>query len=148
MLTTSVSLPVKFANVWRRRQRAIMRLAIRTLRVQMRNATVRRGVKRTYNRQGGEFAIVTTRFTEAEYDTLHFAASAMRVSVSWLVYCMIKMWIKRSRRRRANLHVTNYELHLHAWGQNAGILTESLYFYPKYPRLEKTINLNYASTSA
>jgi len=140
MLTTSVSLPVDFTRVWRRRQRAIMRFAIRTLRVQMRNAPVRRGVKRRYNRQGGAFGIVTTRFTEAEYDTLHFAAAAMRVSVSWLVYCMIKMWMKRSRRRHAHKYVTNYELNLCAWGQNAGILTESLHFYRKFPRLEKTIN--------
>ena len=140
MLTTSVSLPVDFAHMWRRRQRAIMRLAIRTLRVQMRKVPVRRGVKRRYNRQSGDFAIVTTRFTEAEYDTLHFAAAALRVSVSWLVYCMIKMWMKRSRRRIANLYVTNYELSLCAWGQNAGILTESLLFYSKFPRLEKTID--------
>lgn len=140
MLTTSVSLPVDFARVWRRRQRAIMRLAIRTLRVEMRKVPVRRGVKRRYNRQGGEFEIVTTRFTEAEYDTLHFAAAAMRVSVSWLVYCMIKMWRKRSRRRPVNMHVTNYELNLCAWGQKAGILTESLHFYRKFPLIEKTIN--------
>ncbi len=95
MLTTSVSLPVKLSEVWRGSQRAIMALAVRSLRVQMRNGEIRRGVKRRYNRMAGGFEIVTTRLTEAEYDTLHCAAAAMRVSVSWLVYhCMILLWMK------------------------------------------------------
>ncbi|AFM14453.1 hypothetical protein Turpa_3819 [Turneriella parva DSM 21527] len=131
MLTTSVSLPENEAVLWRKRQRSILRLAVRSLRVQLRGKAVRRGVKRSYNRVPGEFLVVTTRFTEAEYDTLHMAAASMRVSVSWLVYQLILLWKKPARRNRPNAHVTNYELHLCIWSPNAAILTESLLFYPK-----------------
>lgn len=131
MLTTSVSLPENEAVLWKKRQRSILRLAVRSLRVQLRGKAVRRGVKRSYNRVPGEFLVVTTRFTEAEYDTLHMAAASMRVSVSWLVYQLILLWKKPARRNRPNTHVTNYDLHLCIWSPNAAILTESLFFHPK-----------------
>ena len=92
---------------------------------------VRRGVKRRYNRQQGEFHVLTTRFTPAEYDTLHCAAAAMRVSVSWLVYRMIKLWLKPARRLRANTHVTNYECDALKWNESVGVITECLLFWPK-----------------
>jgi len=130
MLTTSVSLPGTAAVLWRRYQRKIMLLAVRTLRLQMRTQVIRRGVRRRYNRVGGEYRVVTTRFTEAEYDALHAAASAMRVSVSWLVYQMILLWQKPSRRRR-NTHLTNYVLLPSVWNENAGIFTETLWFLRK-----------------
>lgn len=131
MLTTSVSLPVKLSEVWRGSQRAIMALAVRSLRVQMRSGEIRRGVKRRYNRMAGGFEIVTTRFTEAEYDALHCAAAAMRVSVSWLVYQMILLWLKPARRKRRNSHLTNYLLVPLIWNENVGLFTESLWFLRK-----------------
>ncbi len=131
MLTTSVSLPVKLSEVWRGSQRAIMTLAVRSLRVQMRNGEIRRGVKRRYNRMAGGFEIVTTRFTEAEYDTLHCAAAAMRVSVSWLVYQMILLWLKPARRNRRNSYLTNYVMVPLIWNENVGVFTESLWFLRK-----------------
>ena len=108
MLTTSVSLPVTFASLWRVRQHEVMRLATRTLRIQFSRQPLRRGVTRMYNRAAEDFSIVTTRFTEAEYDTLHSAAAAFRVSVSWLVCCIIQMWLKPSRRKQGNPFLTNY----------------------------------------
>ena len=57
MLTTSVSLPENEAVLWRKRQRSILRLAVRSLRVQLRGKAVRRGVKRSYNRVPGELVI-------------------------------------------------------------------------------------------
>jgi hypothetical protein len=80
-----------------------------------------------------DFSIVTTRFTEAEYDALHFAAAAMRVSVSWLVYQMICLWKKPSRRKQGNRFVTNYEIFPCNWGKNAGIYTEALFIWHKQP---------------
>jgi hypothetical protein len=97
----------------------------------MRQNGVRRGVKRRYNRAPGEYLVVTTRFTEAEYDTLHAAAAAMRVSVSWLVYVMILLWQKPARRARCTTHLTNYELDCLKWNENVGVITESLYIWPK-----------------
>jgi hypothetical protein len=138
MLTTSVSLPAVEAKIWRTSQREIMRLAVRTLRLTMFKNGMRRGVKRHYNRNLGEFEIVTSRFSEAEYDTLHYAAGAMRVSVSWLVYRMIRLWLKPARRLRGNSHVTNYECDLLKWNQNAGVITESLLFYAKTPPANRT----------
>lgn len=131
MLVTSVCLAGEVAAEWRRHQRSIMKMAIRTLRVQMRKLGVRRGVKKRYNRPGTGMQIVTTRFTEAEYDTLHFVASSLRVSVSMLVTRMIEMWLKPPRRQHRNQFMTNYENFVCNWNENAGILTESLLFYPK-----------------
>ncbi|MBS0618094.1 MAG: hypothetical protein JSR44_07895 [Spirochaetes bacterium] len=131
MLATSVSLPVNTAISWKRQQRAIMKFAVRILRLTMRQKPPRRGVKRMYNHAEGGYEIVTTRFTEAEYDALHFAAATMRVSVSWLVYQMILLWQKPSRRLRENPFLTNYEAFVSNWGQNSGILTETLFFWPK-----------------
>ncbi|MFO1480411.1 MAG: hypothetical protein U1F40_09455 [Turneriella sp.] len=111
-----------------------MRLAIRTLRLTMFRNGVRRGVKRSYNRQQGPFEVVTTRFTMAEYDTLHCAAAAMRVSVSWLVYRMVRLWLKPERRWQGNTHVTNYDCDSLKWNENAGVITECLLFWPKFPR--------------
>lgn len=133
MLTTSVSLPKELAPLWRRRQRQVMQMAIRMLRLTMHRNGVRRGVKRRYNRQPGEFLVVTTRFTQAEYDTLHCAAAAMRVSVSWLVFRMILLWQKPSRRLRGNTHVTNYDCDTLKWCANAGAITETLFFWRKFP---------------
>jgi len=131
MITTSVSLPNFMAAAWRSKQRQIMRCAVRTLRLTMRKTPIRRGVSRYYNRQAVEMSIVTTRFTEAEYDTLHFAAASMRVSVSYLVYLMVKLWLKPIRQMQQNQYLTNYELFPTNWGANCGLLTESLFFWPK-----------------
>jgi hypothetical protein len=131
MLTTSVSLPATEAEIWRHSQREVMQMAIRTLRLTMFKNGLRRGVKRSYNQRQQNFKIVTTRFTGAEYDTLHCAAAAMRVSVSWLVYRMILLWLKPARRIRGNTHVTNYECDSLRWSQNVGVVTECLFFWPK-----------------
>jgi hypothetical protein len=74
MLTTSVSLPVTFASLWRVRQHEVMRLATRTLRIQFSRQPPRRGVTRMYNRGCGGFQHCDDEITEAEYDTLHSAA--------------------------------------------------------------------------
>lgn len=138
MLTTSVSLPATEAQIWRRHQREVMRLAIRTLRLTMFRNGVRRATTRRYNRRASPFVGATTRFTTAEYDTLHCAAAAMRVSVSWLVHRMILLWLKPARRLRGNLHVTNYECDALKWNENAGIITECLLFWPKISRKNHT----------
>jgi hypothetical protein len=131
MLVTSVSLPGNFAAIWRANQRDVLRMAIRLLRLELHKSQVQRGVKRAYNRLGGDFEIVTTRFSAAEYDALHFVAASLRVSVSWLVYRMILLWQKKSRRYQPNQFVTNYELNLCIWNRNAGVCTEFLLFWPK-----------------
>lgn len=149
MLVTSVSISQDNALVWRKHHRAIMRSAIRTLRVQMRINGVERGVTRRYNRANSRMEIVTTRFTEAEYDTLHFVAASLRVSVSLLVTQMIQMWLKLARRNRPSRYVTNYEHFTCNWSENAGVLTESLFFYPKINQIEREIQtIEYKITSA
>lgn len=132
MITTSVSLPIAVAGHWRSHSGQVMRCACRTLRLALRTGSIRRGCARGYNRQEGGFEIVTTRFTEAEYDTLHYVASAMRISVSLLVYWMIKLWLKPARRNRVNPFLTNYEYFPVNWGPNAGIMSEVLIFYRKF----------------
>jgi hypothetical protein len=131
MITTSICLSKEFTLIWRAHRRQIMKFAVRLLRLAMHHEPVRRGVGRTYNRIGGGFCIVTARFTAAEYDALHFVASTIRVSVSSLVYQLIRLWKKPSRRNRGNTHVTNYELNLCNWSAAAGVVTESLMFWEK-----------------
>ncbi len=124
MLITSVSLPIALASLWRSRQHEMMRLLPRILRIQFAKMAFRRGVTRRYNRIAGEFAVVTTRFTEAEYDTLHSAAAAFRVSVSWLVSQIIQFWLKPSRRKQDNPFVTNYSFRPEFSDRNALVFSE------------------------
>lgn len=114
--------------------------ALRILRMHLRKNPVRRGCARHYNRMGVATQIVTTRFTEAEYDALHLVASAIRVSVSWIVYTMIMLWQKPARKFRANTYVTNYDCHVTIWQQNAGVITESLLFWRKIPEEDFTLH--------
>jgi len=118
------------ANLWRRRQRRILQFMAMALNAETSQGRIRRGIKRRYNRGQGEFEIVTTRFSAAEYDSLHAAASALRVSVSWLVFRLILLWKKLRKRRRVQLYLTNYKLILHAWSSNAISYTETIEFRP------------------
>lgn len=117
-------------------QRKIMCFAIRMLRIEMRRKAIARGEKIKYNRQGVDFTIVTTRFTEAEYDALHCTAHALRVSVSWLVYKIILLWQKPSRRVHPNPFVTNYEIYPAYCGQNGVAFSESLLIWRKPTRVQ------------
>lgn len=128
MLTTSVSLPAKAASVWRRRQRRILRLVPVVLAQQAKGSKLRRGVKRSYNRGRGKYAIVTTQFSAEQYDTLHAAAAAMRVSVSWLIYQLIILWKGLRGQSTVRMRPTNYELVMHEWSQNTLSLTEIIHF--------------------
>lgn len=138
-ITTSVCLPRHISKLWRRKQRRIMRIALRSLRIQIRRNPVRRGVTRRYNRLSEPTQIVTTRFRPSEYDALHFVAASLRVSVSLLVYLMILLWRKPARRRRRNLHVTNHDLNVTIWNRQAGVLTESLLMWPKQALVDFTL---------
>ncbi|MBS0618589.1 MAG: hypothetical protein JSR44_10385 [Spirochaetes bacterium] len=128
ILTTSISLPSAVAGFWRSDRQEIMRFAERFLRVQMRHA-VRREVTRKYNRLGGSYEIITTRFTAAEYDTLHYVASALRVSVSSLIFGIIKLWLKPSRRSIQRFFLTNYQLVEGKWDSEGGIVEEIVTFW-------------------
>lgn len=139
MITTSVCLPENLSGIWREKQRDIIRLTLRSLRIQLRKNPVRRGVARRYNKIGVPTEIVTTRFSAAEYDALHLVASAIRVSVSWLVYILIMMWQKPARRQRPNTHVTNYDCHVTIWQENSGVITESLLFWRKIAKEDFTL---------
>lgn len=127
-LVTSVSLPAEAAAFWRARRVEIMRYAERFLRIQMRHS-VRRAVTRRYNHEGESFTIVTTRFSAAEYDTLHFVAASLRVSVSSLIYGLIKLWLKPSRRALRRFFATNYDCPPQKWDPEAGFVEESLIFW-------------------
>ena len=100
MQITSISLPKQYVALWRKHRRNIMHFAERYLRLRMRDTTVRNSTRR-YNRMNGPCVVVTARFSEVEYDTLHAVASALRVSVSSLVFGVIKLWQKPSRHKLA-----------------------------------------------
>ncbi len=140
MIITSVSLPASLAVLWQRKQRRIMRVALRSLRIQIRKNPVRRGVPRRYNRFSEPAQIVTTRLRPAEYDALHFVAASLRVSVSLLVYLMIILWKKPARRKKASRYVTNHELNVTIWNRQAAVLTESLFVWPKQKIVEITLH--------
>ena len=138
MLTTSVSLPIDQVSFWRSRHRKIMRLVPQMLRSQLLRLSPRRGVPRTYNRNAGKMAIVTTRFTETEYDVLHSAAAAFRVSVSWLIYCLIQLWLKSDSPKRTTLSPTNYFFAPRKSDGNSLIFTEGIILSEGIPRKKTT----------
>lgn len=128
MLVTSVSLPSHMAALWRRQQKRILRLAPAELARELRIAKLRRGVKRRYNRGSGMLVIVTTRFSGEQYDTLHAAAAAMRVSVSLLIFQLILLWKQLRKNRCVIMRPTNYELVVHEWGTENVCYTEMIHF--------------------
>lgn len=128
-LITSISLPEAAALVWRSRKSEILSFGVRYLRIQMRNQ-LRREVTRTYNRRPSEkFVITTTRFTTAEYDTFHYIAAVLRVSVSFLIYGLIQLWQKPSRRAMRRYFCSNYSATTTKWDPEAGFLEEFLTFW-------------------
>lgn len=131
-LITSVSLPQNSAVHWRLHRREIMAFAERFLRIQMRGE-IRRSVARTYNREPGPFEIVTTRFSAAEYDTLHYVAASLRVSVSSLVHGIIRLWLKPSRRAIGRFIASNYDCEIVKWDPEAGFIQENLLFWHCVP---------------
>lgn len=127
-LMTSVSLPASAAVHWRSHKREILSHNERFLRLVMRGQ-VRRGVTRRYNRSAEVFEIICTRFRPGEYDALHYAAAALRVSVSSLIYLLIRLWLKPARRRMPQRYCANYSMVQVIWDSAAGILEESLTFW-------------------
>ena len=132
-IVTSVSLPQSAASCWRKNRREIMAFAERFLRLRMRGE-MRRSVARTYNRATEAFAIVTTRFTAAEYDTLHYVAASLRVSVSSLIHGIIQLWLKPSRRAIRRFIASNYDYTIVKWDPEAGFIEENLHFWQYEPK--------------
>lgn len=127
MLVTSISLPANYVALWRLKKRQIMQFGARYLRICMRQQ-LRRGVMRRYNRGHGQCQIVTARFTAAEYDSLHAVAAALRVSVSSLVFGIIKLWQKPSRHCWPWEVASNYDCRSTCWRPYAGFVEEDLLF--------------------
>lgn len=128
-LVTSVSLPKKEAMLWRQSRREIMQFSERYLRIQMRRP-MRRGVTKQYNNCPEQtYDIVTTRFSGVEYDTLHFVAATLRVSVSLLIYGLIKLWSKPTRRAIRRFFSINYSGFTTEWHSDAGFVEESITFW-------------------
>lgn len=127
-LVTSISLPDGAAVKWRRHRQEIMQFAQRYLRIQMRKE-VQRGVTRRYNRTGVNFRIISVRFTAAEYDTLHYVAAALRVSVSSLIFGIIQLWLKPARRILRRFFSINYGYSCGKWDPEAGFLEEMITFW-------------------
>jgi len=128
-LVTSVSLPIAEAQFWKGKRKEIMKFAERYLRIQMRKQ-VKREVTRAYNRQlGKKFIVISTRFSSAEYDTFHYIAAALRVSVSSLIYGLIKLWQKPSRHAIRRFFCSNYYALSSKWDIEAGFLEEFVTFW-------------------
>lgn len=135
-IVTSVSLPRSAAILWRAHHTEIMAFAERFLRIRMR-CEIRRGVARTYNRTAEPFSIVTARFTPAEYDSLHYVAASLRVSVSSLIHGLIRLWLKPSRRAVCRFIASNYDYDIVKWDPEAGFIQENLIFWQSEPTQTK-----------
>jgi hypothetical protein len=125
---TSVSLPENSALCWQANKREIMLFAERYLRLCMRKE-FKRAVTRRYNRSSGALRRVTTRFTAAEYDTLHYVAATLRMSVSLLIHGLICLWLKPARRAQGNPWVSNYSCAAGKWDPEAGMIEEEIVFW-------------------
>lgn len=128
MITTSVSLSKSMASSWRMHRKEILFLGQRYLRILLRTNYSRRGVARRYNGKLEEMCIVTTRFSPAEYDALHYVAATLRVSVSSIIHAMILFWSKPARRSHPFAYATNYWLEEAIWCSFAGSTEENIQF--------------------
>lgn len=128
MIVTSVSMPKSMAVHWRQHRKEILFLGQRCLRILMRTNYSQRGVARRYNRPLADRCIVTTRFSPAEYDALHYVAATLRVSVSSIVALMIAFWLKPARRSHPFAYATNYWLEEGIWDPYAGTTEENIQF--------------------
>lgn len=128
MIVTSVSLSKSMAKTWRLHRKEILFLGQRCLRVLLRTNYSQRGVARRYNQQLEQMCIVTTRFSPAEYDALHYVAATLRVSVSSIIAMMIAFWLKPARRSHPFAYVTNYWLEEGIWEPFAGTIEENIQF--------------------
>lgn len=135
MLTTSFSLPMNLVRVWRQNSSAILRHSVRFFQQNLAETAVRRGTTRKYNRVGGDFAIVTTRVSESQYDMLHCVAAGMRVSVSSLICSIIKLWLQAGHSDPTVEFVTNYSCTQHYSGPNGLMYSENLRILPVPPPL-------------
>jgi hypothetical protein len=129
---TSISLPKRFVPVWRSNRRAIMDFGDRYLRLLMRS-NIRRDTTRTYNRSVEPFQVVHVRFSGAEYDALHCAAAALRLSVSSIVCGIIRLWSKPQRQAHGIRYRANYCMNQILWTPEAGIYEENLTFWAVTP---------------
>lgn len=128
MITTSVSLSKSMVQTWRLHRKEVLFLGQRCLRILLRTNYSRRGVARRYNQQLERMCIVTTRFSPAEYDTLHYVAATLRISVSSIVAMMITFWLKPARRSHPFAYVTNYWLEEGIWEPFMGTTEENIQF--------------------
>ena len=128
MIVTSVSMSKTMAVHWRQHQKEILFLGQRCLRILMRTNYSQRGVARRYNRSLADRRVVTTRFSPAEYDALHYVAATLRVSVSSIITLMIAFWLKPARRSHPFAYATNYWLEEGIWCPFAGATEENIQF--------------------
>ncbi len=131
-MATSISLPKNLVSVWRADRRRIMDFGDRFLRLLLRGE-IRRATTRTYNQSSEPFQVVHVRFSPAEYDALHCAAAALRVSVSSIVCGIIRLWLKPQRRAQGVRYRANYCINETVWNPEAGIYEESLTFWAITP---------------
>lgn len=134
MIVTSVSLPESLSPLWQAHQREIMRYCLRIVRLMFYARPVRTGTTRLYTRRNDERCQrVTTRFTEAEHDTLLSVSTKLRVSVSWLIAHLIKLWLKPARRKNCSPYVSNYYLDVNYAGGSGMAVAESIFIWKKIP---------------
>lgn len=133
MIITSVSLPKSLAPHWRDNRREIMGYCIRMLRIMQRSMKPKTGATIQYT-QGMERCVrVTTRFTEAEHDTLLYESRIFRVSMSWIIAHLIRLWLKIRRRVQKSPYVSKFSLDVNYVGPVAVAVAETLMIWRKTP---------------
>jgi hypothetical protein len=126
MIVTSVSLPEKYSKIWRSKRKRIMRYAMHTYRAEMTKRGIQRGVTRRYNRSGKPMVIVTVRFNRDEYDVMQFVSGSVRISVSLLLFLIIKNWLqRRTRQLKADVQL-HYGVQVYRWNLTGFSVTETL----------------------
>jgi hypothetical protein len=87
---------------------------------------VQRGVTRRYNRIGKPMVIVTVRFKPDEFDVLQFVSGSVRISVSLLLFLIIKNWLqRRAGKLKADVQL-HYSVQVDRWNSTGFSVTETL----------------------
>jgi len=126
-IKTTVSLPAGFIALFKLYQKVWLQALDQCLANAL-SGKACRDRARCYNHTKDAYAIVPVYWPVEVYNKLHALAAAQRVSVSSLVYAMIRQMLSQtSAKQRTSFN--NYSMNVKSWSANAIHVEENIQFY-------------------
>ena len=127
---TSITLPIPAIALWKKYRR-IFYANFPSLIHRCYKEKPRRDRMRKYNREAGTCIIVPVYWDNILYNELHAIASALRVSASYLIWCMLKSLLS-GQRTEQNIFI-NYRFEIGRWSTSYLEYTETIGFSDQPP---------------